>query len=827
MWSFIPKTLYDRYSKLMKLIMSIDSHFEVTENEEDSVRLHLPNYKGNQPMDFHIYMMEPLLFISFVTEVEGEKISVLNSYPQDMNQQDMFNAAMASNLEKIHETIENTIKVENKEEEGLNDEQRYALYYYADLCYNSCTKKSDAKQSTLFNLFLSRLNLSEEDILQLKSYHSSAKPEELYRALRSIDDKELFEIFISMCVVFVDDADTYFTEKEFGDMLQAIGLTIYDVRAIMERKGLASIKHYYDRERTTAWDDVNEEVDASETWIDEYGAEYSTDRKRLIHVPGEIRDYSILEGTEEIEDYAFANFDGEDIGYSEIIQSGRNIEDCIHSTSELVSVTIPSSVNRIGKGIFDWCNKLVVISIPQGTKEKFVTMLPDYEDILIEGDISTTAHVEDLENAWIDESGVKYSLDKRKLLKAPNDITKYAILPGTKIICDGAFFECANLVSLHLPESIIIIGNYSFYGCEHLSEANLPKAIKRIGDHAFDECYALSSLYVSKTGYTQFARMIPTHYQKIKESPLNSVMDEHGVVYDNDYQILHFNTLPLDAYTVESGVKVIDHYAFEPTEWKKDNGKSLKRLYLPDSITMIGDAAFANNQALEYINIPKNASFLIDDNPFAGCTNLHTIKWETEKAVKEGTLIYNQEQTALIACLPWHYIGGIVNSWTLLDFARQHGKMQVGEFKNKDTGELFKSCIFTKPDDGARTFVAFSSAMGELTPKEIAAQKNELTVVQLESGNYSLCKGRVVFEQDRRVDMPYGVKTIAAHAFSHNEVLQEITLPATIEAIGKNVFEGCSSLRAIYIPKELHAKFEKMLVEWKHLVVEQKDLLPF
>ena len=81
---------------------------------------------------------------------------------------------------------------------------------------------------------------------------------------------------------------------------------------------------------------------------------------------------------------------------------------------------------------------------------------------------------------------------------------------------------------------------------------------------------------------------------------------------------------------------------------------------------------------------------------------------------------------------------GIKNSWSLLAFAKAHGKMQVGEFANKETGEVFKSCIFSDGED--RTFVAFSSRMGELTPREIAAQKNELQVVQLESGNYSLCK---------------------------------------------------------------------------------------
>ena len=83
---------------------------------------------------------------------------------------------------------------------------------------------------------------------------------------------------------------------------------------------------------------------------------------------------------------------------------------------------------------------------------------------------------------------------------------------------------------------------------------------------------------------------------------------------------------------------------------------------------------------------------------------------------------------------------GIKNSWSLLAFAKSHGKMQVGDFVNKETGIAFKSCIFTNPEDNSRCFVAFSSKMGELTPREIAEQKDSLQVVELESGNYSLCK---------------------------------------------------------------------------------------
>lgn len=82
---------------------------------------------------------------------------------------------------------------------------------------------------------------------------------------------------------------------------------------------------------------------------------------------------------------------------------------------------------------------------------------------------------------------------------------------------------------------------------------------------------------------------------------------------------------------------------------------------------------------------------------------------------------------------------GIKNSWSLISFARTHGRMKVAPFVNRETGEYFKSCAFLS-SEGEVTLVAFSSKLGELTPKQIAAQKDELQVVQLESGTYKLCK---------------------------------------------------------------------------------------
>lgn len=83
---------------------------------------------------------------------------------------------------------------------------------------------------------------------------------------------------------------------------------------------------------------------------------------------------------------------------------------------------------------------------------------------------------------------------------------------------------------------------------------------------------------------------------------------------------------------------------------------------------------------------------------------------------------------------------GIVASWGLVAFAKSNGRMKVGSFVNKDTGEAFKSCMFVDAEGNVQKVVNFSSKLGELTPQQIASMKDELQVVQLESGTYKLCK---------------------------------------------------------------------------------------
>lgn len=79
----------------------------------------------------------------------------------------------------------------------------------------------------------------------------------------------------------------------------------------------------------------------------------------------------------------------------------------------------------------------------------------------------------------------------------------------------------------------------------------------------------------------------------------------------------------------------------------------------------------------------------------------------------------------------------ILQSWSLLEFAKNYVKMQVGNFVNSNTGEGFKSCMFLK-EDGSYDYVKFHSQLGELTPAEISKRRKELKVGLTQSGKYVL-----------------------------------------------------------------------------------------
>lgn len=75
------------------------------------------------------------------------------------------------------------------------------------------------------------------------------------------------------------------------------------------------------------------------------------------------------------------------------------------------------------------------------------------------------------------------------------------------------------------------------------------------------------------------------------------------------------------------------------------------------------------------------------------------------------------------------------DSWPLLDFVKEHGRMKV---HRNDYG-LLDLCVFIN-DEGLETKAYIEKSLGNYTVEDIQRERNELSIAILDSGSYCLCK---------------------------------------------------------------------------------------
>ena len=114
----------------------------------------------------------------------------------------------------------------------------------------------------------------------------------------------------------------------------------------------------------------------------------------------------------------------------------------------------------------------------------FIGEKPNITPVMNE-DLSTETTEEELKEAVVDERGVKYSKDGRKLLEAQGVLKgAYSVKEGTRIICDRAFSLCLSLSEIVIPSSVTSIGKGAFYDCKFPDNLK-QELISRFGDKIF------------------------------------------------------------------------------------------------------------------------------------------------------------------------------------------------------------------------------------------------------------------------------------------------------------------------------------------------------
>ena len=252
---------------------------------------------------------------------------------------------------------------------------------------------------------------------------------------------------------------------------------------------------------------------------------------------------------------------------------------------------------------------------------------------LMDEDLSTKPTEEELKEALVDERGVKYSKDGRKLLEVPRELSgAYSVKEGTRIICDNAFTWCRSLSDIVIPDSVTSIGFGAFLNCSSLSNIVIPDSVTSIGGAAFFTCGSLSSIVipdsVTSIGHNIFQGcsslseiVIPDSVTSIGKSAFSGCSSLSKIVIPTSVTSIGDWTFSgcssLSEVVIPSSVTSIGGFAF------KDCG-SLSIIVIPSSVTSIGDSAFYGCDSLSEIVIPSSVTS-IGDSAFSSCRSLSKI----------------------------------------------------------------------------------------------------------------------------------------------------------------------------------------------------------
>ena len=234
----------------------------------------------------------------------------------------------------------------------------------------------------------------------------------------------------------------------------------------------------------------------------------------------------------------------------------------------------------------------------------FIGEKPNITSVMNE-DLSTETTIDEFKEAFVDEWGVKYSKDGRKLLKAPGKLSgAYSVKEGTRIMCNHAFYGCRSLSEIVIPSSVTSIGDWAFYGCRSLSEIVIPYSVTSIGHHAFSDCDSLSKIVIPSCVTSIGDRAFDTC------SSLLEIVIPPSVTSIGDYAFLGCRSL--SEIVIPSSVTSIGDGAFSGCD-------SLSEIVIPSSVTSIGHHAFYGCRSLSEIVIPFSVTS-IGDSAFYNCS---------------------------------------------------------------------------------------------------------------------------------------------------------------------------------------------------------------
>ena len=470
-------------------------------------------------------------------------------------------------------------------------------------------------------------------------------------------------------------------------------------------------------------------------------------------------------------------------------------DQCFYGCSSLESVTIPEGVTTIGDRAF-YENRLKNLTLPStitsigerafycysGNLQSIIcsaTIPPTLGDNAFSNGITPSIKVPissiavyKQANGWKDftnyyggdvvNNGITYRIDENgatitaaEATLAEANIPSAVEFEGNQYpvikINDNVFAGNTNLTAVTLPAGLVGIGVSAFKECKNLESVTLPESLTTLGSGAFSGCKSLRAV------------KIPSKVTTIPYNCFNGCSS-------------------LESVTIPKGVTTIKHEAFQSC--------NLNVLALPESLETIESSAFNGNRSLKSVNIPAKVKTIgawafygcglkdlviqegvqtIDGNAFYGNPLQNLTLPSTITSIGNEAFRGNLQSIICNAATPPMlgdnaFSSGIMPSIKvpLASIAAYKKAYGWKNFSNYYGGEeIIDGVAYRIDDKGAYVQAAI------MTESEVSLAEN----VAFEGAQYPLYK-------------------IADKAFAGNGSITLVTVPATVETIGSNAFDG-------------------------------------
>lgn len=483
-------------------------------------------------------------------------------------------------------------------------------------------------------------------------------------------------------------------------------------------------------------------------------------------------------------------------------------------TKELVSITLPSSLETIGEKAF-WGSGLNRITIPMGKLTGIGTSV--------------------FSGCWYLQS---------------------VALPSTvKKIGDDAFSYCYELQTISMP-GVVSIGKYAFKNCNALTEIVLPEPLKYIRNEAFSQCDNLQKvtcgnnlLSIGEFAFTQCPELVTIELpESLREMQKGAFQQSgiHHIKIPNKIKVITeglFSMSKLQTIILPENLEKIEPYAFA--------GLKMESLDIPEQVFVHPEAfngttfwnkkeqeeiisQIKNNKKINIVRIASEKQYTFSSK---GCLYEVELLCKPEEEYGYAYLKeINHEQIESNIIVPEVFdvnYQGVTSKYIITDIAPYAFKdcsnlhsiqlpITIKQFP------IFAGCInlvefkFNKtypnqsiPDymfQGCKSLQHFTIPEGIRRIGNSSFESSGLEESDIPEGVDSIGEFAFTDCKLQRINLPSSLKVIKYRAFSGNTTLKKVHLPDGVEKIERAAF--CDSpIDTITIPKTVrkidHAAFQE------------------